>query len=269
MNVRENLKYQERIVVKVGTSSLSFTNGKMNYSRLEKLTMILADLVSCEKEIVLVSSGAVGVGAGRLKMQEPPEALVPRQALAAIGQVELIRIYQKFFDEYNQMIAQVLLTRDGLDDEVRRNNARNTLNELLKMKIIPIINENDTVSTAEIQFGDNDNLSAKVAVLLDAGLLIMLSDIDGLFSGDPKKVESAKIISVVKEFTEEIEQYAIQSTSTFSRGGMVTKIQAARYCTDNGVDVAIINGNDPVNIPRIISGKEIGTLFLSNKSLVK
>jgi glutamate 5-kinase len=268
MNVREKLKYQKRIVVKVGTSSLSFPNGKLNFSRMEKLAMILADLVSCEKEVVLVSSGAVGVGAGRLKMQEPPEALVPRQALAAIGQVELIRIYQKFFDEYNQMIAQVLLTRDGLDDEVRRNNARNTLNELLVMKIIPVINENDTVSTAEIQFGDNDNLSAKVAVMLDAGLLIMLSDIDGLFSGDPKKDESARIISVVREFTEEIEQYAIRSTSTFSRGGMVAKIQAARFCNDNGVDVAIINGNDPVNISRIVSGKEIGTLFVSGKSLV-
>ena len=269
MNIREILKYKERIVVKVGTSSLSFPNGKLNYLRIEKLTMILADLVSSEKEIVLVSSGAVGVGAGRLKMQEAPEALVPRQALAAIGQVELIRIYQKFFDEYNQMIAQVLLTRDGLEEEARRNNARNTMSELLKMKIIPVINENDTVSTAEIQFGDNDNLSAKVAVLLNAGLLIMLSDIDGLFSVDPKKDESARIISVVEEFTEEIGQYAIQSTSTFSRGGMISKIQAARYCVDNGVDVAIINGNDPLNISRIISGKEIGTLFLSSKSLVK
>jgi len=268
MNIREKLKYTERIIVKVGTSTLSFPNGKMNYSRMEKLAMILSELVSCEKEIVLVSSGAVGVGAGRLKMQEPPEALVPRQALAAIGQVELIRIYQKFFDEYNQMVAQVLLTRDGLDDEIRRNNARNTMNELLKMKIIPIINENDTVSTAEIQFGDNDNLSAKVAVLLNASLLIMLSDIDGLFSGDPKKDESAKIISVVHKFDDEIEQFAIHSPSTFSRGGMATKIQAARYCTDNGVDVAIINGNDPVNIHRILSGKEIGTLFLSSKSLV-
>ena len=268
MQVREKLKDIERIVVKVGTSSLSFPNGKMNYSRMEKLTMILSELVSCEKEIVLVSSGAVGVGAGRLKMQEPPEALVPRQALAAIGQVELIRIYQKFFDEYNQMVAQVLLTRDGLDDETRRNNAKNTLNELLKMKIIPIINENDTVSTAEIQFGDNDNLSAKVAVLLNAGLLIMLSDIDGLFSGDPKKDESAKIISVVPEFNDEIERYAIHTTSTFGKGGMATKIQAARFCADNGVDVAVINGDDPVNIHRILTGEEIGTLFLSRQSLV-
>ncbi len=268
MNIREKLKYTERIVIKVGTSSLSFPNGKMNYSRIEKLTMILSELVSCEREIVMVSSGAVGVGAGRLKMQEPPEALVPRQALAAIGQVELIRIYQKFFDEYNQMVAQVLLTRDGMDDESRRNNAKNTLNQLLKMNIIPIINENDTVSTAEIQFGDNDNLSAKVAVLLNAGLLIMLSDIDGLYSGDPKKDESAEIVSVVQEYSDEIEQYAIHSTSTFSKGGMATKIQAARYCTDNGVHVAIINGDDPVNIHRILSGKEIGTLFLSCKSYV-
>jgi len=268
MSIREKLKHAERIVIKVGTSSLSFPNGKMNYTRIEKLTMVLSELVSSEKEIIVVSSGAVGVGAGRLKMQEPPEALIPRQALAAIGQVELIRIYQKFFDEYNQMVAQVLLTRDGMDDESRRNNAKNTLNQLLKMNIIPIINENDTVSTAEIQFGDNDNLSAKVAVLLNTDLLIMLSDIDGLYSGDPKKERSAEIISIVQEYNDEIEQYAIHSTSTFSKGGMATKIQAARYCMDNGVDVAIINGNDPVNIHRILSGKEIGTLFVSCRSYV-
>jgi len=261
--MRDKLQYKERIVVKIGTSSLSYPNGKLNYSRLEKLAMVLSDIMNSDKEVVVVSSGAVGIGAGRLKMQEPPEALVPRQALAAIGQAELIRIYQKSFDEYNQLVAQVLLTRDGLEDEERRNNARNTLNELMKMKIIPIINENDTVSTAEIQFGDNDNLSAKVAVLLDAGLLIILTDIDGLFSEDPKNNHSAEIISVVTEFTEEIEKLAVNSTSSFSRGGMATKLQAARYCMDNGVVVAIINGNDPKNILRLISGQEIGTLFLS------
>lgn len=263
MNVREQLKNKERIVVKIGTSSLSYPNGKLNYPRLEKLAMVLSDMMNSDKEVVLVSSGAVGIGAGRLKMQEPPEALVPRQALAAIGQAELIRIYQKSFDDYNQLVAQVLLTRDGLDDEERRNNARNTLNELMKMKIIPIINENDTVSTAEIQFGDNDNLSAKVAVLLNAGLLVILTDIDGLYSGDPKNNQSAEIISVVTEFTEEIERLAANSTSTFSRGGMATKIQAAKYCMDHGVDVAIINGNDPMNILHIIKGQNIGTLFVS------
>lgn len=263
MNFRDNLKFKQRIVVKIGTSSLSYPNGKLNYPRLEKLAMVLSDLMNSDKEVVIVSSGAVGVGAGRLKMQEPPEALVPRQALAAIGQAELIRIYQKSFDDYNQLVAQVLLTRDGLEDDERKNNARNTLNEIMKMKIIPIINENDTISTAEIQFGDNDNLSAKVAVLLNAGLLIILTDIDGLYSKDPKNNQSAEIISVVTEFTDEIGQLGINSTSTFSRGGMATKLQAAKYCMENGVDVAIINGNDPRNILNVISGQEIGTLFVS------
>jgi len=266
MNIRDRLKEVDRVVLKIGSSSLSYPNGKLNYSRLEKLAMVIADVMNSEKEVVIVSSGAVAVGAGRLKMQEPPEALVPRQALAAIGQAELIRIYQKSFDDYNQLVAQVLLTRDGLEDEERRNNARNTLNELMKMKIIPIINENDTVSTAEIQFGDNDNLSAKVAVLLDAGLLIILSDIDGLFSEDPKNNHSAEIISVVTEFTDDIEQMAVSSTSAFSRGGMTTKLQAAKYCMENGVDVAIINGNDPGNILGVIDGQDIGTFFAKNLS---
>ena len=264
MNIRDKLKEVDRVVLKIGSSSLSYPNGKLNYSRLEKLAMVIADVMNSEKEVVIVSSGAVAVGAGRLKMQEPPEALVPRQALAAIGQAELIRIYQKSFDDYNQLVAQVLLTRDGLEDEERRNNARNTLNELMKMKIIPIINENDTVSTAEIQFGDNDNLSAKVAVLLDAGLLIILSDIDGLFSEDPRNNHSAEIISVVTELTDEIGQMAVSTTSAFSRGGMATKLQAAKYCMENGVDVAIINGNDPGNILRVITGQDIGTFFAKN-----
>ena len=263
MDLRERLKTKERIVVKIGTSSLSYPNGKLNYPRLEKLAMVISDMMNSDREIVLVSSGAVGVGAGRLKMQEPPDALVPRQALAAIGQAELIRIYQKSFDDYNQLVAQVLLTRDGLEDEERRNNARNTLNELMRMNIIPIINENDTVSTAEIQFGDNDNLSARVAVLLEAGLLIILSDIDGLFSEDPKNNHSAEIISVVTEFTDEIEQLAAGSASAFSRGGMSTKLQAARYCMENGVDMVIVNGNDPANILRVISGQEVGTMFVA------
>jgi glutamate 5-kinase len=265
MDLRNKLKLKERIVIKIGTSSLTYPNGKLNYPRIGKLAMVIADLMNSGKEVVIVSSGAVGVGAGRLKMQEPPEALVPRQALAAIGQAELIRIYQKSFDDYNQLVAQVLLTRDGLEDEERRNNARNTLNELMRMKIIPIINENDTVSTAEIQFGDNDNLSARVAVLLEAGLLIILSDIDGLFSEDPKNNHSAEIISVVTGFTDEIEQLASGSSSAFSRGGISTKLQAARYCMYNGVDVVIVNGNDPDNILYVISGQDVGTLFVSRK----
>jgi glutamate 5-kinase len=267
MDYRNKLKSKERIVIKIGTSSLTYPNGKLNYPRLERLAMVISDMMNSGKEVVMVSSGAVGVGAGRLKMQEPPEALIPRQALAAIGQAELIRIYQKSFDDYNQLVAQVLLTRDGLEDDERKNNARNTLNELVRMKIIPIINENDTVSTAEIQFGDNDNLSARVAVLLETGLLIILSDIDGLYSEDPKNNHSAEIISVVTEFTDDIEQLAAGSSSAFSRGGMSTKLQAAKYCMSHGVDVVIINGDDPANILRVISGQEIGTLFVARDLL--
>jgi glutamate 5-kinase len=265
MDCREEIINKERIVVKLGTSSLSFPNGKMNYTRLEKLAMVLSDLQSDGKEVILVSSGAVGVGAGRLKMYEPPTALVARQALAAVGQAELIRIYQKFFDEYNQMVAQVLLTRDGLDDETRQMNARNTINELLKMKIIPVINENDTVSTAEIQFGDNDNLSAKVAILMEADLLIILSDVNGLYSGDPHTDPSAERISMVDSDNMVIDQYIRDTTSAFGKGGMAAKIQAARLCMSNGVDACIVNGQDPKNIFRIMCGHDIGTMFISDK----
>ena len=265
MNCREEILSKERLVVKVGTSSLSFPNGKMNFTRLEKLAMVLSDLQSDGKEVILVSSGAVGVGAGRLKMHEPPTSLIARQALAAIGQAELIRIYQKFFEEYNQMVAQVLLTRDGLEDDNRRQNARNTVNELLRMKIIPVINENDTVSTAEIQFGDNDNLSAKVAIMMEADLLIILSDVNGLYSGDPHSDPSATRISLVGEDNPDIDHYIRDSTSAFGTGGMATKIQAARLCMSNGVDTCIVNGQDPKNILRIMCGQDVGTLFMSNK----
>jgi glutamate 5-kinase len=260
---RKKLTSKERIVVKIGTSSLSFKNGKTNYTQLEKLAMVLSDLMSCGKEIILVSSGAIGVGAGRLKMDEPPESLVARQALAAIGQVELIRIYQKFFYEYNQMVAQVLLTPEGLDDETRFRNARNTLNQLISMKIIPVINENDTVSTLEIQFGDNDQLSAKVAAMIDADLLIILSDIDGLYSSDPKQDPKAKILSEVHEISEEIEQSASGIGSSFARGGMSSKILAAKICREKSIDTVIINGKSPKNILKVLAGEDIGTLFTS------
>ncbi|MFC2112354.1 glutamate 5-kinase [Bacteroidota bacterium] len=258
---RERLLTKERIVVKVGTSSLAFPNGKTNYSRLDKLAMVLSDLMSCGKEVILVSSGAIGVGAGRLKMDAPPDSLIARQALAAIGQAELMRIYQKFFDEYNQMVAQVLLTPEGLDDETRFTNARNTLNQLISMNILPIVNENDTVSTFEIQFGDNDRLSAMVATLIDAELLIILSDIDGLYSSDPKQNADASILSEVHEISEEIENSASGIGSSFAKGGMTSKISAVKICKEKGIDTVIINGKDPRNILRVIEGKSVGTLF--------
>jgi len=265
MNYRNTLKEKERIVVKIGTNSLSFPNGRINYSRLEKLTMVLSDIRNGGKEVVLISSGAVGIGANRLKMDCLPDALIPRQTLASIGQAELIRIYQNFFDEYEQMVAQVLLTRDGLDDEQRRNNAVNTLNELLLMKVIPIINENDTVSTAEIQFGDNDNLSAKVSIMLEADILILLTNMDGLFTADPEHHPEAERIRVVKEINQGLENVIYQSSSAFGKGGMSSKLNAAGLCMNNHIDVAIINGNDPKNLYRLIAGKDIGTLFISSQ----
>ncbi len=262
---REELSSKTRIVVKVGTSTLAFPNGKTNFTRLEKLTMVLADMMSCGKEIILVTSGAIGVGAGRLKMDEPPESLIARQALAAIGQVELIRLYQKFFEEYNQIVAQVLLTPEGLEDEARFTNAQNTLNQLISMKILPVINENDTVSTQEIQFGDNDQLSAKVAAMIDADLLIVLSDIDGLYSSDPKQDPEAKILSEVHDISESVERAASGIGSSFARGGMASKIAAAKICRGKGIDTIIINGNKPKNILKVISGENIGTLFTGSR----
>ena len=262
---RAKLSRKERIVIKIGTSSLAFPNGKTNYTRLDKLAMVISDLMSCDKEIILVSSGAIGVGAGRLKMDGPPDGLVARQALAAIGQAELMRIYQKFFDEYNQMVAQVLLTPEGLDDEIRFTNARNTLNQLISMKILPVVNENDTVSTLEIQFGDNDQLSAKVAAMIDADLLIILSDIDGLYSSDPKQDPEAKILTEVHEISDEIVNSASGVGSSFAKGGMASKISAVKICWEKGIDTVIINGKDPKNILRAIEGKSVGTLFTESK----
>ena len=258
---RSRLNEKKRIVVKVGTSTLSFQNGKINYTRLNKLAMVLADLMSTDYEVVLVSSGAIGVGAGRLKMDSPPTDLVARQAIAAIGQVELIRIYEKFFDEYNQMIAQVLLTPEGLDDEMRYTNAQNTLNQLLRMRTVPVVNENDTVSTVEIQFGDNDNLSAKVAALINADLLIILSDVDGFYMNEPEQGKDADIVGEIHDITPEIEQSARGSGSLFGKGGMSTKINAAKICQEHGIETIIINGNDPLNIRRVLDGEELGTYF--------
>jgi glutamate 5-kinase len=262
---RARLAGKTRIVVKVGTSTLSHPNGKMNFTRMEKLTMVLSDMMSCGKEVILVSSGAIGVGAGRLKMDAPPDGLVARQALAAIGQAELMRIYQKFFDEYHQMVAQVLLTPEGLDDEIRRTNAQNTLNQLITMKIVPVVNENDTVSTVEIQFGENDSLSAKVATLIDADLLVILTDTDGFYVTDPKQDEHADMLTEIHEITQEIEMAAQGSGSSFGKGGMVTKINAAKICREKGIDTLILNGQNPKNIIKAIEGLEIGTLFTTAK----
>jgi len=263
MKFRENLKSKNRIVVKIGTSSLSFPNGRINFHRIEKLARILSQLRKKGMQVILVTSGAIGVGAARIGMTERPRELTRKQALAAIGQAELIKIYQKFFEEYNQLVAQVLLTRDVVEIPERNGNARRTLERLLEMELIPIINENDTIATNEIEFGDNDTLSAIVACLVEAGLLIILSDIDGLYSADPHMDPAAEIIHSVHEITSELEKLASGAGSSFSTGGMVTKISAARICQQAGVDCIIASGSDPGVILEILEGKKIGTHFVA------
>jgi glutamate 5-kinase len=262
------LKDKHRLVIKIGTSTLSFESGRLNFQRIEKLAHVLATLQKSGKDILLVTSGAIGVGAGRLGLGKKPQDLATKQALAAIGQAELMKIYQKFFGTYNQMVAQVLLTKDVMTDPVKNKNAKNTLKTLSEMDIIPIINENDTISTDEILFGDNDTLSATVAELVDADLLIMLSDIDGLYSADPKNNPDAKILSTVKEISPELESNAKGSKSSFGTGGMITKILAAKICSGAGIDAVLTNGNDPHILFDVIDGKEVGTLFISKKAMV-
>lgn len=263
MDYRSNLKYKKRIVIKIGTSTLSYPNGRLNFQLVEKLANVLSNIRQKGIEIVLVSSGSIGVGAGRLGLTARPEELAKKQALAAIGQAELIKIYQKFFEDNNQIVAQVLLTKDIVTISKRHRNAKNTLKKLLSMGIIPIINENDTIATNEIEFGDNDTLSAHVAALISADLLIMLSDIDGLYSADPKTESSARIIHTVHEITPRLEKTATNSVTSFSTGGMTTKIAAVKISNESNIDAVITNGSDPSVVYRILEGEKTGTLFLA------
>ncbi len=263
MNLRDTLKDKKRIVVKVGTSTLTHVEtGRLNLTRLEILVRELSDLRNQGKEVVLVSSGAIGVGSSALGMSERPTHLGQVQACAAVGQARLMMIYQKLFMEYNQMSGQILMTKNTLLDDLNRYNARNTFQSLLEMGVIPIVNENDTVSTYEIQFGDNDTLSAIVAALIGADLLILLSDIDGLFSDDPRTNPSAKFIDEVDSLDEHFLQMGKESTgSKVGTGGMATKLSAAKIATSAGADMVIANGKDPHVLHKIVEGEDYGTLF--------
>lgn len=265
MEFRKILKNKKRIVVKIGTSTLSFANGRINFHRIEKLADVLSALRKKGIQVILVTSGAIGVGAARIGMTQRPKELDRKQALAAIGQAELMRMYQKFFEEHNQLVAQVLLTKDVVSIPRRNQNARRTLDRLLDMEIIPIINENDTIATYEIEFGDNDTLSAIVAALIEADLLVILSDIDGLYSADPRIETSAEIIHSVFEITPDLEKLASGASSSFSTGGMVTKIAAAKICMEAGLDCIITNGSEPSVIFDILEGKKVGTHFIAGQ----
>lgn len=267
MGFRQRLKDASRIVVKVGSSTLTYDNGNINLSRIEKLTRVLSDVVNSGKQVTLVTSGAVAVGVNKLKLKEKPESIREKQAVAAVGQCELMHIYSKFFGEYSHVVGQVLLTRDVVEDDHIRENVCNTFETLLDNKIIPIVNENDTVSIDEIEnivrFGDNDNLSAIVASLINADLLIILSDIDGFYDSDPRNNESAKLLNEVREITPELEECAGGAGSNLGTGGMITKLSAAKTSTKAGVDMILANGSEPDIIMDILNGEEIGTLFVS------
>lgn len=264
MNYREHLKDKKRIVIKIGTSSLTHPEtGRLNLRKLEVLVRELSDLHNQGKDVVLVSSGAIGVGAAALGMDGKPAELKKKQACAAVGQARLMMIYQKLFSEYNQTAAQILMTKNTMVNNLNRKNAENTFEELLKLGAIPIVNENDSISTYEIQFGDNDTLSAVVAALIGADLLILLSDIDGLFTDDPNTNPDAGFIDVVEHLDKNLLNMGKASTgSKVGTGGMATKLTAAEIATAAGADMVIANGGDFHMIHKIVEGRKHGTLFL-------
>lgn len=251
-----------KIVIKIGTSTLTHSSGQLNIRRVEELTRIISDLKNAGHELILVSSGAIGMGFGKLGMRERPKDTPSKQAAAAVGQCELMYTYDKLFSEYHHTIAQILLTGTDFKAEDRYENFQNTLNRLLELGVLPIINENDTVSTAEIGVGDNDTLSALVAVSVKADLLILLSDIDGLYTADPHKDPNAKQIFEVPELTEEILSLAGDAGSKLGTGGMKTKLHAAQICTEKGCEMLILNGSKPEQLYDFFDGKKIGTKFL-------
>ncbi len=268
IELRKGLNKAKRIVVKVGTSTLTYENGRINFTRIDKLVRVLSDLANQEKEVVLVTSGAIGVGVSKLKLQSKPKTVREKQAVAAVGQLELMHIYDKFFSEYGHVVGQILLTRDIVENHEGREHVINTFETLIEKGIIPIVNENDSVAVDEIEsgvnrvFGDNDTLSAMVGELVNADLLIILSDIDGFYDCDPRKNNCSKLISVIKEITPEIEQCAGGVGSSRGTGGMVTKLTAAKIATCAGIDMVIANGEDPNVILQIVDGEDIGSVFL-------
>lgn len=250
----------KRIVVKVGTSTLTYDTGKINIRRINDLARVLSDLRNCGYEIILVSSGAIGVAMGKLGYTEKPKDTKIKQSLAAVGQCELMALYDRMFSEYHNTVAQILLTRSDIDIDKRNSHTKDTFNTLLKMGIIPVVNENDTVSVEEIEFGDNDSLSAIVAKVTEADLLVLFSDIDGLFDSDPRKNPDAQLISRVENI-ENVESSAGSAVSNVGTGGMITKIEAAKIANSAGISMIIANGNNIDALYDIIDGKKVGTLF--------
>lgn len=256
-----SFKDARRIVVKVGTSSITYDTGMVNIRQIEKLCRILADIKNSGREVVLVTSGAIAVGASKLGLKHKPRTIPEKQAAAAVGQCELMYIYDKHFIEYHHKVAQILLTRDIFDSDERRGHAVNTMETILEQGVIPIVNENDSVSVEEIRIGDNDTLSALVASLVHADALILLSDIDGLFESDPHENPDAEIIPCVTAIDRHIEAIAGGAGSSRGTGGMATKIAAAKICFDAGCTMAIINSNRLEGIYDLLEGRQVGTIF--------
>ncbi len=268
-NYREKLKNAKRIVIKVGSSTLTHDNGRLYLPRVDRLSMTIAELINDGLEVICVSSGAISAGMGKLNLKERPHVMGIKQALAAIGQCELMNLYSKMFSTYNQIVAQILLTKNDVDDPVRLKNIENTFEHLLNQRVLPIVNENDTVSTDEIssleQFGDNDTLSAVVAILVKADLLIILSDIDGFYNGNPKECSDSILIDTVTEITDKERLFAGGQGSVMGTGGMVTKLNAADMVTKSGIHMVLANGKDPLVILDILKGENIGTLFVGKE----
>ena len=250
-----------RVVVKVGTSTLAHATGCLNIRRVERLCRVLSDLKNSGHEVILVSSGAIGMGVGKLSLSERPTDIPTKQAAAAVGQCELMYTYDKLFLDYHHTVAQILLTGSDFRHDDRYHNFQNTMRRLLELKVLPIINENDTIATEEIKVGDNDTLSAMVAVSIGADRLVLLSDIDGLYTADPRKDATARLIPEVKEMTDEIRALGGGEGSSLGTGGMRTKLHAADICMQAGCEMVILNGEEPSLLYDLFDGKQVGTRF--------
>ena len=254
-----------KIVIKVGTSTLAHAGGHLNIRRVEELCKVMSDLKNAGHELILVSSGAIGMGVGKLSLKERPADMPTKQAAAAVGQCELMYTYDRLFSEYNHTVAQILITAADVNHGERHENFRNTLNRLLELGVLPIINENDSIATEEIVIGDNDTLAAMVAVSAEADLLILLSDIDGLYTADPHKDPGARLIETVSELNDEILALAGGKGSDLGTGGMKTKLTAAGIATEAGCDMIITNGASPSCLYDLAEGKTVGTRFVAKK----
>lgn len=259
-----NINDKKRIVIKLGTSTLTHRTGRLNIRRVERLVKVFADLQNAGHEVILVSSGAVGLGMSKLGLTERPKDTPMKQACAAVGQCELMYMYDKLFGEYNLTVAQLLLTKYVIDSP-RKNNVENTFEKLIEKGVIPIVNENDTIAIdeLELEFGENDTLAAQVGIFCNADLLIIMSDIDGLYTGNPNTDPNAKLIPVVDEINDEIRSIAGGTGSALGSGGMITKINAAEIATNAGIDMVILNGRNPSVLYDLFDGKQAGTVFTS------